>query len=54
MVPSGNDHLKVDVPAFNVTVFMQDLDLMILVSMSHAIADGYTYYNIYKMLDSKE
>ena len=51
----GTDHIKQDVPSFKVTVFMKDLDdVMIYVSLSHVIADGYTYYKIFKMLDSYE
>ena len=43
MVSKGKEHLKKDVPAFNITVFYNNTDVMVLISISHDLADGYTY-----------
>lgn len=47
----GYNCVNKDVSLFKVTI-LENKDLIGMVfSMSHVLADGYTFYKIYKMLD---
>lgn len=53
LVKKGGECVDKDVPLFHVAVLKcSDTRFALLVSISHTIADGHTYYNIYGMLSN--
>jgi hypothetical protein len=53
LVKNGNNLLNSDEPLFRVIVLIEENanKSAIILSLSHFIADGYTFYSIYKMFD---